>query len=204
MNRAYNDITGVILAGGKSSRMGSRKEFISVNGNTMLDGLLDVLRPLFCEILVVADDKKRFSNLTRAGATSVKVIEDLIKERGPLGGIYTGLRAASSEKAFFVACDMPFLHNALIRRLLDCAKRSDDECVVPRSDRGIEPLHAVYSRKIIQRIEDLLKGDDLSIIKLIERCECKYVDVGRGEASSLVNINTHQDLKETESYARKV
>jgi molybdopterin-guanine dinucleotide biosynthesis protein A len=199
MNRVYKDITGVILAGGKSSRMGSAKEFLSVNGKPMLDNVLDVLHPLFYEIFVVTNDKKRFPNLRRT-----KVVEDLVRGSGPLGGIYTGLRTITCEKAFFVACDMPFLHNALIRKLLDCAGQSDYDCVIPRSTKGPEPLHAVYSRKIIQRIEESLKGKDLSIVQLIKRCRCKYFDVTEEEASSFLNINTPQDLKEIETYARKI
>lgn len=199
MNRVYKDITGVILAGGKSSRMGSAKEFLSVNGRPMLDNVLDVLNPLFCEIFVVTNDKKRFPNLKRA-----EVVEDLVRGRGPLGGIYTGLRVISSEKAFFVACDMPFLHNALIRKLLDYARQSDYDCVIPRYADRIQPLHAVYSRRITQIIEDSLKGEDLSIMQLIQRCKCKYIDADKEEASSFFNINTPQDLKEIESYARKI
>ena len=199
MKRVYKYITGVILAGGKSSRMGLAKEFLSVNGRPILDNVLDALNPLFSEILVVTNDKKRFPDLKRA-----KVVEDLVRERGPLGGIYTGLRAASCEKAFFVACDMPFLHNALIRRLLDYARKNDCDCVIPRYAERIQPLHAVYSRKIIQTIEDLLKGKDLSVMQLIKRCKCKYIDANKEEAASFLNINTPQDLKEIEAYARKI
>jgi molybdopterin-guanine dinucleotide biosynthesis protein A len=194
MNRVYKDITGIILAGGKSSRMGSAKEFLSVNGRRMIDNVLDVLTPLFCEILVVTNDKKRFTNLRRA-----EVIEDLVRGRGPLGGIYTGLRVISSEKAFFVACDMPFLHIGLINQQISHFNELDCNCCVPRIGGTIEPLHAVYKKGLKDEIGRFLEGSSLCSVKnFLEKIDVCYWDLEDNICVKKIfrNLNTHEDLKE--------
>ncbi|MFH1847664.1 MAG: molybdenum cofactor guanylyltransferase, partial [Candidatus Omnitrophota bacterium] len=111
------NIAGVILAGGKNTRMGTHKAFLRVDGVRIIDRILEVFKPLFDEILIVTDNKDNFTEFK-----DVKVVDDLVRERGPLGGIYTGLKMIAGGKAFFSACDMPFLHNGLVERLLVMAQ----------------------------------------------------------------------------------
>ena len=193
------NFSGVILAGGQSNRMGFPKACLLLKGKRMIDIILEVFHPLFDEILIVTHDKKRLSEFK-----GIKVIEDLVKGYGPLGGIYTGLKAISNDKAFFVACDMPLLHNELIKKILNTSMQNDYQCVVPCTPDKIEPLHAVYSNKILRTIEDLLKGKDFSINQLLKRCRCKYVRACKSESSSFFNINTPEDLRALESYENKI
>ena len=185
----YN-IAGVILAGGKSSRMGSAKPFLTVEGRRIIDSTLEIFNSIFDEILIVTDDKNRFMEFK-----DVKVIEDLVKGYGPLAGIYTGLKTISKDKAFFVACDMPFLDKVLIKNLLDISFTNDCDAVVPCTSRGIEPLHAVYSKRTVGIIEDLLEGDDLSIRSFFKRCNCKYIEIETKRYQSFFNVNTPEDLR---------
>ena len=99
--------------------MGFPKPFVDINGKRLIDIALEKLKLFFEEILIVTNDKQPF-----IGFKDVKLAEDLVKECGPLAGIYTGLKSISSPKAFFVACDMPFLHNGLIERLLNISENS--------------------------------------------------------------------------------
>jgi len=184
------DFSGVILAGGRSSRMGHPKAFLPLKGRRMIDIILEVFYSLFDEILIVTDDTTKFVDFR-----GVEVIQDLVKGCGPLGGIYTGLKAISREKAFLVACDMPFLHSELIERLLLASVENKYDCVVPSSFKGSEPLHAVYSTRILPIIEDLLRGKDLSLNQLLKRCHCKYVKVENKDISSFVNVNTPEQLQ---------
>jgi len=124
------------------------------------------------------------------------ITEDIIKEKGPMGGIHAGLNAISKEKGFFVACDMPFLHSGLIKRLIAAAQESDADCIIPRGPRGVEPLHAVYDSRVIPTIEELLGGDDFSMRHLLKRCECRYVKASGDEEKSFININTPEELEE--------
>jgi molybdopterin-guanine dinucleotide biosynthesis protein A len=186
-------ISGIILAGGKSTRMGQAKPFLMMNGKRMIDVVVEKLKELFSEVVIVTDGKGEFAGL------GCRVVEDVVKGCGPLGGIYTGLREVSGDGAFFAACDMPFLHKGLISRLIDLTDFENYECVVPRHSKGlpqkrIEPLHAVYSGRIVPAIEKSLGAGKLSLRELLANCRCKYVDVGEDEVGSFTNVNTPEDL----------
>ena len=186
-------IPGIILAGGKSRRMGQAKPFLMMNGKRMIDVAAEKLKELFSEVVIVTDRKGEFAGL------GCKVVEDIVKGCGPLGGICTGLRGIAGDGAFFVACDMPFLHKGLILRLIDLTDFENYECVVPMHSKGlpqkrIEPLHAIYSKQIIPAIEKSLGAGRLSLRELLADCRCKYVDVEEDEVCSFANINTPEDL----------
>ena len=122
-------------------------------------------------------------------------MEDLVKECGPLGGIYTGLKKMSKESAFFIACDMPFLHNGLIEKILDATAEGDmQDAILPLVDGEIAPLCAVYSKKILLKIKIALKQKRLSIKDFLKDCHCKYIEVSKDERKAFLNINTPEDL----------
>jgi molybdopterin-guanine dinucleotide biosynthesis protein A len=130
----YN-ISGAILAGGKSSRMGINKAFLDVKGKRIIDRIIDLFSALFTEIIIVTENSHNFKEFRNA-----HIVEDIYKLQGPLGGIYTGLKESFTENVFFTACDMPFLHIGLISRLCVVADSGLYDCVIPCSSRGIEPL----------------------------------------------------------------
>ena len=189
----YRNVSGIILAGGKSRRMGVFKPFLLIEGRRMIDVIIDKLRPFFGEIMIVTDNKNKF-----LGFKDVRVVEDLVKECGPLGGIYTGLKEMSDESGFFIACDMPFLHNGLIERILDATVEGGriQEVVLPLVEGKIEPLHSVYSKRILPKIKTALEQKRLSIKDFLKDCRCKYVEVREDERKSFANINTREDLKQ--------
>jgi len=199
MSRICKDISGAILAGGQSARMGTPKYLLKVKGKRIIDTTLDVLRGLFGEVLIVTDDKRRFS-----GFGGVKVVEDIVKGQGPLGGIYAGLKASSQEHVFFAACDMPFLHIGLIRRLIEASQDDELDCVVPVSSDGTEPLYGVYSKKALRLFEAFFKETERSARRFLTHCNCKHVEAKGDELSAFININTPDDLEEAQSNESKI
>ena len=196
------DISGVILAGGKSKRMGYPKAFLTIGGKRIIDRILEVFMVFFDEILIVTDDRSRFAEFK-----NIKVVEDLIKGIGPLGGIYTGLKSISKSRGFFMACDMPFPHIGLIKKLLDVSKNGNFDCVVPYSEKGVEPLYGIYAKSILVKLEDSLprrerQTKEFSVNKFLECCNCKYIKPEPEELSSFCNVNTQDDLKEIEIVPR--
>ena len=215
----YRNISGIILAGGKSRRMGAFKPFLEIEGKRMIDVIIDNLRPFFREIIIVTDDKDKFlyeisklllssirgnENSLKGGGRwgcnlseykKIKVVEDLVKDCGPLGGIYTGLKKMSEKRGFFVACDMLFLHNGLIKRILDATNKNMPDAVVPSIKDRIEPLHSVYSKRILKKVERALAEKRLSVKDFLKDCHCKYIKVSEDERKSFLNINTPEDLK---------
>ena len=154
----YTDkVTGVILSGGKNTRMGGRnKAFIEFEGERLIDRTARIFRALFKEVILVTNSPLDYLE------QNVMMVTDMYKDKGALGGIHAGLFHATREKAFFAACDMPFLNPEFIKAMIDLADRY--EIVVPSPLDGLQPLHAVYPRKCLPVIEKLFSQDKLKII----------------------------------------
>jgi len=137
-------VTCGILAGGASARMGRNKALLEFRGKPLIRHQIDVLAPLFEEVIVGANDPEPYLPF------NVRVVPDLLSERCALTGIHALLTGAVRPRVFVVACDMPFLNPALIEQLFAIAEA---DVVVPESDRGLEPLHAFYGSSCVQAIE---------------------------------------------------
>ncbi len=185
------DVTGFILLGGKSSRYGSNKAFVEIEGVRLVDRVARVMKSIFHRIVLLTNTPEEYAYL------QTPMIEDLIKGFGPMGGIYTGLMTLSDEVGFFVACDMPFLSESLIRHMVDV--RDDFDVVVPRMDWMLEPLHALYSKKCLPVIHETIRQDQHQILKCFAELRVRYVDeeelrLWDPKLRSFFNINKPQDL----------
>lgn len=189
-------MTGVILSGGKNSRMGTNKAFLRMDGERLIDRTVRIYRNLFSEIVLVTNEPLLYLD------QNLLIVTDLARDKGPLMGIYTGLFYASSEHVFVAACDMPFLDEAFIRYLAEQAAGPED-MVVPRSAGGLEPLHAVYSRRCMAPIRRLLEADRLKIAGFYRGMKQKIIE---GQALSafdpegriFTNINRRDDLQQAD------
>jgi molybdopterin-guanine dinucleotide biosynthesis protein A len=185
-------MTGLILCGGRSLRMGTNKAFVMVDGVPMIHRVLRVFQRLFQESIIAASDDSLFSGL------GVKVVLDRIPGRGVLGGLYSGLTEASFPFSFVAACDMPFLDPGVIEALI--SMRGDADMVVPRTDAGFEPLHALYGKEAcLGPMEANLKAGKNRIVDIFPfvRVKVAYArDLGGTAvlARSISNVNTPWDL----------
>ena len=180
-------MTAIILAGGKSSRMGFDKAFIEIEGVPLIKRQLRLLGRVFKRVIIVTNSPRKYRLRT------VKVIQDIIPGQGPLGGIYAGLIASSSFYNFVAACDMPFLNEALIRHMIK--ERDSFDVVVPRLKKGYESLFAIYSKNCIMPIHKTIASKNLRIrdfFKKVKVKEIKEAEVRRfGKPDILfMNINT--------------
>lgn len=187
-------VTGVVLAGGKSRRMGEDKRFLTVGTATLLDRSLAVMRELFSDILVVtAQDSEPLE------VRGCRVCRDLIPDCGSLGGLYTGLHEATQERIFVVACDMPFLNQRMIRFFIERDREAD--VVMGKLPSGLQPLHAVYGKGALPYLERMATARRLKIqdivsekalrVTLIDPSEWRPLDPA---SRSFQNINTPADL----------
>ncbi|MFZ3100700.1 MAG: molybdenum cofactor guanylyltransferase [Desulfitobacteriaceae bacterium] len=155
------------MAGGKNSRMQKNKAFLELGGRSLVERSLEVLQNIFAEVLISSNQPELFESY------GVRIFPDLIRDKGPLGGLYTGLTTAVHEVSFFVACDMPFLQENVIRYLAQYVNEFD--VVVPQEEVGLHPLHAFYRRSCLPFIEDNLQAQRLKVSDFYSHCQVRYV-----------------------------
>jgi molybdopterin-guanine dinucleotide biosynthesis protein A len=187
------NMTGIILAGGKNSRMGTNKAFLKINGVRLIDNILGIYREIFNEVIIVTNDPLAYIEFT-----NVVIVTDIYQEKGALGGIYTGLFYASDKYSFVTACDMPSLNKDFILYMIGQTGKHD--IIVPQSSDGVQPLHAIYSQNCLPAIKRLLVADKLKItgfykeMRLLKITEEKIKQFNQ-DGLLFLNINTLEDLK---------
>jgi molybdopterin-guanine dinucleotide biosynthesis protein A len=186
-------MTGLIMAGGKSRRLGQDKRFLMLGGKSCLQRVLHAYHGLFDEILVVADAKEPFQSM------GLRVVEDLIPGRATLGGLYTGLRYAGGDRVFAAAVDMPCLSADTIRIVLEQADQGD--IVIPDLNGKLQPMHAVYSKACLPYLMELVEASRLKVQELcaipglrLHRIPQSVFERVDPELRSFFNINTPEDL----------
>ncbi len=193
MSDRKNNISGIILAGGKNSRMGANKAFLEIDGTRLIDGTLKIYREIFTEIIIVTNDPLSYIEFTDAA-----VVTDIYKAKGPLGGIYTGLFYSKSPYAFVSACDMPHLNKSFVDYLILQADKHD--VIVPELAEGYQPLHAIYSRNCLPSMKRLLLLDKLKITGFYR--DMRILSIGEEQIRPFNqdgflfnNLNTPEDVE---------
>lgn len=187
-------VAAAILAGGKGRRLGGRDKSQEYLGSRrLLDLVVDRLRPVTSKIFLIVNPGKKVSL-----PKGVELVEDIYPETGSLGGLYTALSVSPTFHTLVVACDMPFLNEDLLRYLISLAPGYD--VVMPRFNEYLEPLHAVYSRRCLPYLEELIKQNDLKIMDFFPRVRVRYVERNEIEQFdpdllSFFNINTPEELE---------
>ena len=197
-------VSAIILAGGLSRRLGRDKAVEPFGGEPLISRVIDRLAALTDETIVVVNSEARARELPLPADTKTAV--DIYPDSGSLGGIFTGLSAASNQWGFVVACDMPFLNTTLIARML--ALREGCDAVVPRLDGYPEPTHSAYSKACLPHIERRLEAGQLRIVRFFGDVRVRYVsedevDAFDADRLSFFNVNTPEDLTRALSLAEQ-
>jgi molybdopterin-guanine dinucleotide biosynthesis protein A len=195
-------VTGVIQAGGKSTRMGGEpKALMELGGRRIVERVLDAVRPVVDDVLIVTNTPALYAFL------GVPMVADVYPDHGSLGGIFSGLRAVSGDAAFTVACDMPFLHPDVARLVIDRAGEGD--VVIPRVGEQLETMHALYAKACLPHIERRLKAGRLKIVGFFEDVrvvEVEEAEVARVRPADVVfmNVNTPDELARARALAPRL
>ncbi|MGE5303271.1 MAG: NTP transferase domain-containing protein [Alphaproteobacteria bacterium] len=186
------DAAAIILAGGKSSRMGQAKALLVFDGEPLIAHIERALKRMFAEVIVVASPQQELPSL------AATVVRDDVAYQGPVGGIYYGLRAAGGKFSFVTSCDAPFLNLKFISYLT--AQISDYDVVVPYWEERYQPLHAVYRRSVLPLLQGQLERGELRPVYLFDKVRTRRV--GEDEIKALdpdgltfLNMNTPQDYQ---------
>jgi molybdopterin-guanine dinucleotide biosynthesis protein A len=192
-----NSCSGVILAGGLSTRYGGEnKALLRVGGIRIMDRLFAIYKELFDQIIIVTNNPLEFLEW------DALIVTDLFPVRSSLTGVHAGLFYASHPFAFFSACDTPFLKKEVVETVLEHIDPADD-FVIPKTSEGFEPLCAAYSRRCLKPAEDHLRSNKFKIQLALKNCHIKMVPEERLRARdpdlvSFFNVNTPEDLARAE------
>ncbi len=185
-------MTSIVLAGGKSIRLGRDKALEEIGGRSLIKRVIERLSLLGNEIIVVTSSSHQLPDL------GVKIVFDSYPDKGNLVGIYSGLKEVESSHSLVVGCDMPFLNIALLRHIM--ALSTGYDVVIPRVNDEVEPLHAVYSKKCLGPIEATLGEGKRRIVDFFPSVRVRYVDstdIDKFDPQhlSFFNINSEADLE---------
>ena len=199
------EISCIVLAGGRSSRLGHNKVFKTVGDRNLLDLVIDCVTPLSRETILVAASNNTLARSDRYPA--LEIVNDVQPGKGPLGGIYTGLLTSKSSHNLVVASDMPFLNQELLQYMIQVS--TDFDLTVPRVGDLAEPLQAIYTKNCLEPMESLLSQGELSVRRLFSMVRTRYVEAEEierfdPEHLGFFNINTRADLQKAEEIARGI
>jgi molybdopterin-guanine dinucleotide biosynthesis protein A len=182
-----NNITGIILAGGKSSRMGTEKGLIIYKNKPFVEHIIEAMSPLVDNIIIISNNKTYES-------FGFKCYEDLIKNTGPLAGIYTGLRYSKTNNNLIVSCDIPLIKTVVLQKLID-QKNDASEVIQLQSQGKNMPLIALYKKSCEVIFMEELHQNQKKVQKALKKCNVKTVIIDGSLEQVTANINTPEDLE---------
>jgi molybdopterin-guanine dinucleotide biosynthesis protein A len=187
-----------ILAGGRSSRMGTDKSFVRVLGRPLIEDILAQVADLGTETLIVTNRPEDYAYL------GVPLFSDVLPDKGALGGIYSALHAARQPHVLCIACDMPFVVRPLLDHLISLV--SEGDAIVPRLAGEAEPFRAIYARDCLAPIRAALEAGRMRVISFFAEVRVRYVDeaeIDRFDPRhlSFFNVNTPADLEQARRLA---
>ncbi len=192
MTQPQAAVTGVILAGGKSTRMGQNKALMSIAGQRLVDRVVGVMQTVFAELLMVTNSPEVYADL------GLPMAGDVYPKKGSLGGIYSAIYHAPTPYCFVVACDMPFLNAAVMRYMI--AQIDTHDVVIPDVLGDMQPLHAIYGKRCAPPILHRLEAHRLKIIGFLPEVRVRTVTAEElrrfdPELLAFQNLNTPEEFQ---------
>ena len=181
------NITGIILAGGKSSRMGTDKGFLLLNDKPFVQYSIDALTPLVSEIIIVSDNPDY-------DVFGLKRVDDITKNAGPVAGICSGLEASKTEYNVILSCDIPLVTTEVLQKLINNIDNKT-QIIQAESQGKSMPLIAIYKTDILDIFKDLLNNDERRLRIAIKNCISKNIVLEKEYEFSTMNVNTQTELK---------
>lgn len=185
------NITGIILAGGKSSRMGTDKGFIKLNGKPFVQYSIDAVKPLVSEIIIVSDNSDY-------DVFGLKRVNDIFKDAGPVAGICSGLEASSTAYNLVLSCDIPLINSEILQKLIDNIDNTS-QIVQAESLGKSMPLIAIYKKEVGATFKAFLQEDERRLRIAINGCKSKNIVLEKEQEFSTMNVNTQNELKAVEN-----
>lgn len=194
-------VMGIVLAGGKSSRMGTNKALLEVGGKRNIERAVKVLHQAADDVLIVTNTKEEYEFL------GCPMVSDRVQGKGPLAGLEAGLAVSRFDTTIVAACDMPFLSQHLLQYMLKQAPGFD--AVVPLIEGKLHPLLAVYKKSALPTIQQCLQQDQLRMVHVLSLLRVKYIEekeiqkaVGKDMSAAFFNMNRPEDYETAKDIER--
>jgi molybdenum cofactor guanylyltransferase len=192
----HTDITGVILAGGKSKRMGTNKALLKINDTTIIERSSALLKILFSRVIIITNTPDEYSFL------NLEMYGDIYLGRGPLAGIHSALFNSSTEKNFILSCDIPFISADVIKYISDY--KTKHPVTVVYADGFIQQLAGIYSRSVLPEAENILKetagkNQKCKVLSLLDKTGAEILkaeNIPSYKKDMFLNMNTVHDYEE--------
>lgn len=188
--------TAIILAGGKSSRMGFDKQFLKLRDKFIIEMITERLQKVFGEIIIVTGRPDEYAKY------GLKLVEDEVKDFGPLAGIHVGLKSSGSMHNYIVACDMPFINLKYLEYMMELIEQHGGmvDGVITRLGEWIEPFNAFYSKSLLPKIEENMEKGKRQINILLQDSNVLYISESKARVFSpdwgmFTNVNTQKDYE---------
>ncbi|MBN4070197.1 molybdenum cofactor guanylyltransferase [Olleya sp. AH-315-F22] len=181
-------ITGIILAGGKSSRIGSDKGFLLLKNKAFIQHIIEAIQPLVSEIIIV-------SNNTNYDIFNLKRVNDIINNAGPLAGIYTGLHHSNTKNNLVLSCDVPLINTEILEKLTLNIEENVDIIQLESNDKTM-PLIALYKKHCKSKFLELLQQGERRLRFAVNQCNVKTIILNSELEKYTANINTLNNLNE--------
>jgi len=196
--------TGIILAGGLSSRMGTNKAMLELNGSVVLQHTTETMRPTVSRIIVAGG-----ANVTTYGEMGYDCVQDHYPGKGPLAGLHAALVASDTDWNLVCACDMPLLQTSFLDGIKKLTESNDSySAIVPCVDGHVHPLAGAYHKRVLPDLEQRLNQDHLRVLRWLEEIGCRYVEVEELErvgvhqvARQMSNMNTPEEYERIRNQA---
>ena len=174
----YKDVTGIILSGGKSSRMGTNKSLLKIGDNTVIEIMVRLMKSLFQNVIISTNSEEEYSFL------DCPMVADIHRNAGPLAGIHSTLLKSTTEKNFIISCDVPLMSREMIEYFVEY--KTEEPILISRAAGYLQPLVGIYKKRLLPLIEKILsenenKSDEmkkhLSLHALIDKTDTEIIDV---------------------------
>lgn len=200
-----SSVTSIVLAGGRSSRLGAMNKALErVGTQSLIERVLSRVAQVSQEIIVVVSQQQTSNGYLQE--YKVKIMADIFPNKGALGGVYSGLVASTNFHSLAVACDMPFLNTNLLNYMISLVQGFD--VVIPHIGENTEPLHAIYSKNCVSPMAELLRQNKMRLADIVGLVKVRYVtetEIDRfdPERLSFFNINTPANLQRARELAEQ-
>lgn len=198
-------LSGVILAGGKGTRMGGRnKALLQLDGKSLLERQLAVMQRICTDIVIVANDPEAIrpviqSRTPFASGCDIQIVPDLYLECGPLGGMHAALPHCRNDAAWIVGCDMPFLNEQAAQYMVAIWQKQQADVVIPADGSMHHPLHGIYAKRIYAAVEEMLEHKQYRIQRLLSGLHTITIDFSSNEHSLAFAKYCSTNMASTES-----